>query len=601
MRIKLDEKYLNSIKSQIIRKFNLSPEIIKRMNEGSFELYVENLQEQQNALMQSRTNEIAIDKQFCTFDQNGNITGFQPHLKRLIISQLGHELLHAASKGNNISGIKGLNKTNNTGLNEGITQMFTEDIFSYVVSPFTDGYTDYKKIAKMIRVCIGDEPFKKSYFNHTNDLEVACNKMANSQTFFDDLNKALTDLYILKRSAKTTNKKQSEIVRTIYNDRIKVCFANVIINIVIPKMKTLQTEEEKKQLINSILNEVSDNREIFAQVNTLLRRELFMNDQQLKTEQEHIRLYDEHAILKTKIIDLSGKNQLTKDMFIINRTGKVEYKNSDGTLKDITKDEDLCTIVYTMFYDRYFKIDMGSYLDNIIKTGKPLEFNSSLHPLHKFIFLAKMKLVAADRGIKILNTFQEVQQSDSIEITMVNKDLSFNDLRTLLERYDYRALDIDNIHGKHLVVDKKTNQPIKDVTIINGVKVAYMWLSTYQHRHIDESIPGITDSFSDTNEKLFNELINMLVNNVEKKGEMDVRGIYSYASKHKNTRMLKIIEVILRNPSTYENMYSFVSAKAKERVLQVQKERSYIEEQARNYTDIITDVVVEEIFAGPKK
>ena len=116
MRIKLDEQYLNSIKSQIIRKFNLSPEIIKRMNEGSFELYVENLQEQQNALMQSRTNEIAIDKQFCTFDQNGNVTGFQPHLKRLIISQLGHELLHAASKGNNISGIKGLNKTNNTGI-----------------------------------------------------------------------------------------------------------------------------------------------------------------------------------------------------------------------------------------------------------------------------------------------------------------------------------------------------------------------------------------------------------------------------------------------------------------------------------------------------
>ena len=82
---------------------------------------------------------------------------------------------------------------------------------------------------------------------------------------------------------------------------------------------------------------------------------------------------------------------------------------------------------------------------------------------------------------------------------------------------------------------------------------------------------------------------------------MDIRGIYSYASKHKNSRMLKIIEIILRNPESYENMYSFVSARTQERTPQVQKERSYIEEQARNYTDIITDISVKEIFSRHKR
>lgn len=601
MRIKLDEQYLNSIKSHIIRKFNLSPEIIKRMNEGSFELYVENLIEQQNALMQSRANEIAIDKQLCTFDQNGNVTGYQPHLKKLIISQLGHELLHAASKGNNKSGIKGLNKTDNTGLNEGITQMFTEDIFGYVVSPFTDGYGDYKKIAKMIRVCIGDEPFKKSYFNHTNDLEVACNKMSNSQTFFEDLNRALTDLYLLRRSAKTTNKKKADILKSVYKDRIKVCLANVIVNIVIPKMRTLKTEDEKKQLISSILNEVADNREIFAQVNSLLKRELFMNDQQLKQEKENIKLYDEHAVIKGKLIDLSEKNALTRDMFVLERSGKIEYEQEDGTLKDITNDEDLCTIIYALFYDRIYKIDMEEYLDKVINDNMSVEFAPNVDPAKKFIFLAKMKLVAADRGIKILNTFQELQNINSLNVTMVNKIFTFNDLKTLLERYDYTPLDPEDIRSKYVVIDKKTNQNIKDVTIINGVKVAYMWLSTYQHRFVDESIPGMSDSFSDTNEELFNELMEILIDNVEKKGEMDIRGIYSYASKHKNSRMLKIIEIILRNPESYENMYSFVSARTQERSPQVQKERSYIEEQARNYTDIITDISVKEIFSRHKR
>ena len=117
MRIKLNEKILNSIKEILIRKLNLSPTHISRMNNGSSELYVEDLYDTKNSLMVSRKKELVIDKKFVDFDAKGNVIGFKAHLSKLITSQLGHELLHAASKANNKSGIKRQNGTNNTGLN----------------------------------------------------------------------------------------------------------------------------------------------------------------------------------------------------------------------------------------------------------------------------------------------------------------------------------------------------------------------------------------------------------------------------------------------------------------------------------------------------
>lgn len=278
IRIKIDERVLKYIKQRLINHFKFNQILIDRLNSGCQALYVENLTETSIARMISRKNEIAIDKQFVIFDDKGNVIGFDKNATKLIESQLGHELLHAASREKKddigYNGIRSHNEqtkqyiNNYTGLNEGITQMFTEDVFGYTVSPFSDGYKDLKKIAKIMRLCLGNKPFLNSYFLHNDMLKEACDKLSGND-FYKDLNKALTDLYYLRKSSKNKGESFKQLAIKIYNKRMKACFANVIINLVLPKLELMQ-ENEKKNFIKEILNVVSDDKERQKEVEFLL-------------------------------------------------------------------------------------------------------------------------------------------------------------------------------------------------------------------------------------------------------------------------------------------------------------------------------------------
>lgn len=88
----------------------------------------------------------------------------------------------------NFDGYTGIiNNKNNRGLNEGLTQMFTEKIFVYVVSPNSDGYKDYKKIAKILDITFGKDVTFDSYFNHTNALGEKCIELSGDNNFYRHL------------------------------------------------------------------------------------------------------------------------------------------------------------------------------------------------------------------------------------------------------------------------------------------------------------------------------------------------------------------------------------------------------------------------------
>jgi hypothetical protein len=180
-----------------------------------------------------------------------------------------------------------------------------------------------------MRLCLGNQVFRNSYFDHTDDLERATNRLAQSSTFYAELNQALTDLYYFKKTAKKASPSDKSKIITVYNARIKACLGNVIIYLVVPKINSLKTEEEKKKFINQVLSEVSDNREIFAEVQHLLKSELFMSPEELKKEKEKIKLFDSRAQVKAKIIDLARSDSLDKEAFIINHDGTIKFKNHD--------------------------------------------------------------------------------------------------------------------------------------------------------------------------------------------------------------------------------------------------------------------------------
>lgn len=596
MRIKIDDRVLNYIKQRLINHFKFNQILIDRLNDGCQALYVENLFETRNARMQSRKNEIVIDKQFVIFDNNGNVIGFDKNVSKLIESQLGHELLHAASREekNNIgySGICSYDKQNKlyinnfTGLNEGITQMFTEDVFGYVVSPFSDGYKDFKKIAKIMRLCLGNKPFLNSYFLHNDMLKDACNKLSGND-FYIDINKALTDLYYLKKLGSKKNESYKQLANKIYNKRMKACFANVIIDLVLPKSKSMK-EAEKKSFIKEILKVVSDDKERQKEVEILLNRTIKMTKEELEEEKKKIKLFETS---QTEKIELMNLMETDKPTFSVSSNGDIFYMK-DSKAIPIKEDMLLCEHIYANLYDSYFNKDfnLDNYIEQVKRTKKiifPNQYNEKL----KRIFFSKIKKQSLEQhDLIILNSYLECN-SNELNIEYVNKNMLFSDLKTLLNRYELkRNSSFDN----YVVIDKITKKQIYDDNIINGARFAYLWLSTYERRYTSETIPGITDSFSNVNEQIYNQVINYMIKMIETNGNLDYQNLYNYAIKN-NVKMAKILQTLFQNPTVYEWVYKYVSSKTKDKKLQPEKEKSILE-QYPNYEDDVLNKKVEEIF-----
>lgn len=194
-REKFDKRILESLKDKIqnyLQSKGLKTVDFIRQNMDSVEnLYVEASDTRKLPKMQSRGTrpnkpaEIMINKIFIEVDENDKPVNIDKNLRKLIRSQLGHELLHAAARFDGYTGI--INNKNNRGLNEGLTQMFTEKIFGYVVSQNSDGYKDYKKIAKILDITFGKDVTLDSYFNHANALGEKCIELSGDNNFYRHL------------------------------------------------------------------------------------------------------------------------------------------------------------------------------------------------------------------------------------------------------------------------------------------------------------------------------------------------------------------------------------------------------------------------------
>lgn len=603
MRIKLDEMYLNSIKQKIIVQLGLNQKLIDRMNQGSLSLYVENLNnETSNTLMISRKTEIAIDKRFVLFDNKGNVVGFNKRYSKLIESQLGHELIHAASRGAGYVGINNSLENTNRGLNEGITQMFTEDVFGYVVSRFTDAYGDYKKIAKIMRLCVGSEAFRSSFFEHTNKLKDSCNTLASNTSFYDEINKALTDLYYLRHTAKGKTDDQLKIIQNIYAQRMKLCYENVILNIVIPRIKKFKTEKEVKSFLTSILNVIADDKEITREIVDILKEKLKLNEQQLNQEKKSVQLFAKKQKDKHLIFHLVSTNSISKSAFLIDSKGKISYKNENNQCIEIEEDEELYSYIYNYLATTYFNNSLDETINKIIDQipidneleDLPSKWNSK----QKRIFLSRLKQLAREKGIIILNSYSELDNATSIKFNYINKDIQFEDLKKLVERYEVILRNDNDIAGEYIVVDKLTNKEIHNQGLSTNVKFAYLWLGTSKHRYQNEQIPGITDAFSEDNKKLYEELLNVMKENVGKNGNLDLNLLYTYAENHNHSRMERIVETILKNPLSYEWTYSFVKQRIGKSTLQTEKEKSYTEQTNSEYQKAMIGLAVEEILSS---
>lgn len=259
-RKKMDDKVLNNLKDKVqnylIRKGITTADFIRQNMDEVENLYVENSLEQGKSKMASRgarngrSSEIMIDKSFAKLDENDNPIGIDENVKKLIRTQLTHELLHSGARYDGYTGINIADK--NRGLNEGMTQMITEKIWGYTVSPNADNaYKDYKKIAKILDATFGENVSLDTYFNHTNGLEVECNKLSQNNKFYSNLNRYMTSTYYMNKKVSKDNKDSyfPTLMKPIKEKMINLLYEKVCAEIIVPKLKTLTKDEQRRILV----------------------------------------------------------------------------------------------------------------------------------------------------------------------------------------------------------------------------------------------------------------------------------------------------------------------------------------------------------------
>ena len=597
MRQEIDKSLIDSIKQKIIDKLYLKnghEDIIKNM-ENIKHVYVEDLKTTENCSMISRTDNIAVDLSFCIFDKDGKFVEFDPKVAKLIESQIGHEILHTASRNLAYSGNLGyINDDSGRGLNEGVTQMITENVFGYVVNPFSDKrYKDFKKMAKIITNTIGYKNVLHTYFYHENNMKDSCNKLAGNNAFYDDFNKQLTGIYYLtKLSKKTSDNTQLKIIR---EQRINLAYKSLIVNIVIPHLKTLN-EEEKYNYIKNIIRDINDDRTMSHEIVDILKNTINKSDEELKQIKEQLSKKEKSLYKRQEFVEELEKTpeKALKKIFV-DQTGKVTYKYDNKIIN--IKNEDLLCKIYEALYDNTPKHQMYDYdIENLktkIKNGEEISLNTG-NVLKRKIWLAKIKSIMSKEDIVILNNFSELNTTHKIvpkSISTKKGILEYQDLRKIAEAY---KLNHDN--NIITVINRSSNLEVSDPKLSAYAIFANFWLDnakTYDDNN--KEIPGIDSAYNFTNRLIYNDIIEIMKNNMTDTGKLNMEDLNKYAIKNPSAK--KIIDSIFRNPKTYEVVYTYMMKIKEQRKLLPEKEITIIEQNNTNYNEEYIDRVTKSILS----
>lgn len=254
-----------------------------KKNLESIKIYAENLMEQHRGRMISRPGknppEIAIDFGFVN---DAETITLKKQNQKLIFSQIIHEMLHQISsykdeKGiNHLTGIiKGDKIFRYNVMNEGFTQMITERITGFILSPDSDKNTYYKNIAKIIANTIGDKAVYDSYFNHNYSMDNLLNYVAKNNKFFETL---MSQVAILNCHTIDIN---------IKNDIKNLIIKKVCSSIIVPKLKSLPLDKQNEYL-SKIGRDIKNDEVFLKQLKHCANKYYKLNNEQLSAKRAEI-------------------------------------------------------------------------------------------------------------------------------------------------------------------------------------------------------------------------------------------------------------------------------------------------------------------------
>lgn len=585
-------------------------------NLQGIKFYAENLTEQQTGAMlrsmpKKNPPEIVIDFEFFNLET----MTFKKKNQKVIFSLIIHEMLHQISnyEEHTLTGIvrEGSKVEKYRIMNEGFTQMITERITGFTLSPDTNSnYTYSENVAKIIADTVGDQAVYESYFRHNHSIDNLLNHVAKDDHFFESL---MSQMSILNCRTIDNN-----IMRDIKELIIKKLCSSVIV----PYVKTLPRNKQIEYLMK-IQNDLKNDEAFLKQLKNCTNKYFKLDDKQLLNKRLEIEksLSNYNMMINVNTLNLScadiGKykeyllQQILPIISFDNNTCKINideemkfkygndvYTFSKNQVKCIIESrEKLKNELYSLFYinkyavDRYRKKpeDFRNELNEIAKkyaekgiSGK-IRFLPQESKLERYSKYIAIKSALEKNGIIILDDVEnEILKKEVnpnfIKLPDENKIYEFENLKKVYENIkvvEYNDADLGVVKK---VINNITGKEIHNKKLIEVAKFADTWCNSFLHKDM---------AFNKRSEGLYKEFINTVSRQAIRTEETNYAEIYNelkdsqatyYPSKYND-----VLKALLYNADNLSNIRRFIKQIYPDATLEVEKPNTF--EQFGNSLD----------------
>ncbi len=455
-----------------------------------------------------------------------------------------HELMHLSSIRNGYVGIVPINKGGCKNiLNEGLTQMLTDEVCGYYEDKSVMSYDFPKVVAHILRASFGNDVILDAYFKDPNALDKAIDNTAISKAFKSYLYVSLT----LCSRAPMVEKQRRE------NNILK----SMVVNIIAPTFQKLD-EKKKEQylsrLLYSISGDTSRKAKLIEYINQYLNlpihklldvdTEVFCEYERIENESEAIKeLPSTRKILARDDgnIEILGKH----GKYILNR----EYKEQ---------------VYLRLFelngYDKYLTEGVISAYEKAIKQGKKINISQKSILTRRILFCG-IKDALFKRGYILLNDYEEFNKNESVQLKYINRKITMRDFKEICKCFSICKNRIGKNKYTYSIIYNSTKNEVEDVTIKRIAFFAINWLNSVKKGEEAD----IEEAFSPKMERTFEAVKTDLFY------AATVSGNYDASSIAKDSLHGDIIRRMLKTPEQVEWIFSFINLVSPNEIFQERK------------------------------
>jgi len=265
------------------------------------------------------------------------------------------------------------------------------------------------------------------------------------------------------------------------------------------------------------------------------------------------------------------KKQFVVDVYKSHDCSKLVEISDDGTIRTTgenpftIEDESLKEKIYAQLFfqeKQGMKSKFEEKVSNFYKDNKTeFKFNKSTDtPLARKKVFSAMKVTAREQGYAVLNSLEECESGENIQIQAVEaqkgKQISFQDLKSIYQKLDIFYKDDD--YSQLYVKDRQTGKEITDPQLVAMGRFAAIWGTAAGTKWMaDEEIKGITYAFNDSSERVFSKLGELIGKSMTQKGTIDTEAVYKEISGDSYKHSEEIARTLLLNPASVKIVYDF--------------------------------------------